>query len=51
MVGAGVSAKVADFWLRLLVIEVVASSGSFNGPGSRLGRSESVSIRTFEEVC
>ena len=34
MVGAGVSAKVANFGLRPLVVEVVASRGSFEGPRS-----------------
>ena len=51
MVGADVSGKVANFWLRFLIVEVMASRGSFNGPGSGLGRSEFVSIRTLEEVA
>jgi hypothetical protein len=46
MFSASMSAEVADFWLRLLIVKVVAFRGSFNSSGS--GRSEKkVTIRTF----
>jgi hypothetical protein len=31
----GVNAKVANFWLRLLVVKVITSRSSFDSSGSR----------------
>ena len=45
MFGAGMSAEVANFWLRFLIVKVITFRGSFNSSGS--GRSKEVAIRTF----
>jgi hypothetical protein len=40
------SAEVANFWLRLLIVEVITFRGSFNSSGSDRSKKR-MTIRTF----